>query len=65
VQTTDKATARRMAADERDADAELFFKKLFDIPKNLPQAQARSRPLLNLRRKFLNSGVDFLPLLQG
>jgi hypothetical protein len=42
-----------------------FFKKVFDIHRMLPQHQARSRPLLNLRRKFLNSGVDFLPLSQG
>ena len=42
-----------------------FFKKLFDIPKSIAHDEARTRPLLNLRRKFLNSGVDFLPLSQG
>ena len=43
----------------------LIIKILFDIPHPSEQAQARSRPLLNLGRKFLNSGVDFLPLSRG
>jgi hypothetical protein len=42
-----------------------FSKKLFDIPAAKRQPVARSRPFLNLGRKFLNSGVDFLPLSRG
>ena len=55
----------RRAQDDKRQIMRFFPKKLFDILERLAHPQARTRPLLNLRRKFLNSGVDFLPLSQG